>query len=287
MPRAEAARHGGGRKPGSICLSERASRQLWRIDEMTRRDIPFLSNGDCAKYPSRSDMIITNTRREFLGASAMALLLPTTATPAEPKAKSINVAVWDEQQPEQKQAYDNFLGNQIAGYLKDRPGLTVKSVSIEDDEKGLSPAFIRNCGVLLWWGHMRQADITPQDGQTPHRSNQRGDAFAHCPAFRTLVHALRRGHVRTDAARRREVIETRWSESRNHLRRPTQTVHGTEGGRPCDSVHGPPQVPGRDREGHRAPAVLLLPGLSHGRQAESNARTQVRPPDCEGTAEDV
>jgi hypothetical protein len=80
----------------------------------------------------------TNTRREFLHASA-AGLLPATARAAEPKAKSIGVVVWDEQQPEQKQAYDNFLGNQIAGHLKDKPGLTVKSVSIEDDEKGLSP----------------------------------------------------------------------------------------------------------------------------------------------------
>ena len=107
-------------------------------------------------------MIADNTRREFLHASATGLLLPAALTAAEPKAKSISVVVWDEQQPEQKQAYDNFLGNQIANYLKDKPGLTVKSVSIEDDEKGLSPAHIRGCDVLVWWGHKRQAEITPK-----------------------------------------------------------------------------------------------------------------------------
>lgn len=108
-------------------------------------------------------MTADNSRREFLRASAAGLLLPATAiTAAEPKAKSIGVVVWDEQQPEQKQAYDSFLGNQIADHLKGKPGLTVKSVSIEDDEKGLSPAFLRGCDVLIWWGHKRQAEITPK-----------------------------------------------------------------------------------------------------------------------------
>ena len=94
-------------------------------------------------------MTADTTRREFLHASA-GLLLPVTARAAEPKAKSIGVVVWDEQQPEQKQAYDNFLGNQIADHFKGKPGLTVKSVSIEDDEKGLSPAHLRGCDVLIW-----------------------------------------------------------------------------------------------------------------------------------------
>jgi trehalose utilization protein len=85
-------------------------------------------------------------------------VLPAAVVAADPKP--INVVVWDERQPEQKQAYDNFLGNQIAGYLKNKPGFAVKSVSIEDDEKGLSPAFLRECQVLIWWGHKRQAEIT-------------------------------------------------------------------------------------------------------------------------------
>ena len=101
------------------------------------------------------------TRREFLQASvAGAVISPAATSAAEPKA--INVVIWDERQPEQKQAYDNFLGNQIADHLKGKPGLAVKSVSIEDDEKGLSPGIIRPCDVLIWWDHKRQAEITPK-----------------------------------------------------------------------------------------------------------------------------
>ncbi len=110
-------------------------------------------------------MNANNTRREFLRASAAGLLLPATASAADPKAKPISVVVWDERQPAQKQAYDNFLGNQIADQLKDKPGLSVKSVSIEDDEKGLSPAHVRGCDVLIWWGHVRQAEVTPKMAQ--------------------------------------------------------------------------------------------------------------------------
>ena len=72
------------------------------------------------------------------------------------------MVVWDERQPEQKQAYANFLGNHIAEHLQRRPELTVKSVGIDDDEKGLSPGIMRTCNVLVWWGHRRQAEITPQ-----------------------------------------------------------------------------------------------------------------------------
>ena len=40
----------------------------------------------------------------------------------------IRVVVWDEQQPRQKAAYENFLGNAIADHLKTKPGLKVRSV---------------------------------------------------------------------------------------------------------------------------------------------------------------
>jgi trehalose utilization protein len=100
------------------------------------------------------------TRREFLQITACGVMLPATATAFEPATKPVRVVVWDEQQPAQKQAYDNFLGNQIAAHLKSKPGLAVQSATIADDEKGLSPGIIRECDVLIWWGHVRQAEIT-------------------------------------------------------------------------------------------------------------------------------
>ena len=100
-------------------------------------------------------------RRDFIGAVA-AGSLPLIAAAGETKEKSINVVVWDERQPQQKQAYENFLGNQIAGHLKTLPGFAVQSVSIDDPHKGLSPLVLRDADVLVWWGHVRQAEITPE-----------------------------------------------------------------------------------------------------------------------------
>lgn len=102
------------------------------------------------------------TRRDFtaIGAAAAAATLPGVA--AGQRTEGIRVVVWDERQPQQKEAYENYLGNQISHHLKTRPGLTVTSVSLEDDEKGISPAYMRTCDVLIWWGHVRQAEITAQ-----------------------------------------------------------------------------------------------------------------------------
>jgi trehalose utilization protein len=100
-------------------------------------------------------------RRDFV-----AISLATAATSPGPVAgresRPIRVVVWDERQTQQKQAYDNFLGNEIAKHLKTKPGIEVTSVSLEDDERGISPAYLRTCDVLIWWGHVRQAEITPQ-----------------------------------------------------------------------------------------------------------------------------
>ncbi len=80
-------------------------------------------------------------------------------------ADKTRVVVWDERQPKQKTAYKNFLGNQIAGYLQSRPGLHVTSVGLPDPEKGLGPKVLDACDVLVWWGHVRQQEITPEQGK--------------------------------------------------------------------------------------------------------------------------
>src|SRR6185369_8829707 len=74
-------------------------------------------------------------------------------------AAPIKVVVWDEQQPAQKTAYPNFLGNQIASYLQTVPNLSVKSVSLADPEQGLSNENLESCQVLIWWGHARHAEV--------------------------------------------------------------------------------------------------------------------------------
>jgi trehalose utilization protein len=72
------------------------------------------------------------------------------------------VVVWDEQQPQQSQAYTNHLGNQIAAYLRTLPNLEVKSVALSDPEQGLSEETLDNCQVLIWWGHVKNGEVDPK-----------------------------------------------------------------------------------------------------------------------------
>lgn len=80
-------------------------------------------------------------------------------------AGPVRVVVWDERQPRQKQAYPEFLGNQIAKALATRPGLNVRSVSLDDAGQGISDKVLESCDVLIWWGHVRQGLIKPDAGQ--------------------------------------------------------------------------------------------------------------------------
>src|SRR3954454_1823405 len=84
------------------------------------------------------------------------------ADPAPAAQKPVRVVVWDEQQPQQKPAYDNFLGNAIADHLKSRPGFSVRSVKLDDPEQGLSDSTLEQCDVLVWWGHVRHKEVTPE-----------------------------------------------------------------------------------------------------------------------------
>lgn len=89
--------------------------------------------------------------------------LPTgVSAESKKRSDSIRVVVWDEQQPRQQQVYKNFLGNTIAGYLSKRPGLVVQSAKLEDAKQGISDELLDSCDVLIWWGHVRQHEITSQ-----------------------------------------------------------------------------------------------------------------------------
>lgn len=84
-------------------------------------------------------------------------LVVTRVEPAEPAP--IRVVIWDERQPEQKQAYETFLGNEIAARLSGRPGIEVRSVALDDAEQGLSPEILDWAEVIVWWSHRRNHDV--------------------------------------------------------------------------------------------------------------------------------
>ncbi len=95
-------------------------------------------------------MAQSTTRRQWLktsatGAAGLALgtIGSASASANGPSSRSdknpIRVVVWDEQQPAQKEAYENFLGNQIAAHLKTQEGLAVQLVKLDDPEQGSRP----------------------------------------------------------------------------------------------------------------------------------------------------
>lgn len=71
-------------------------------------------------------------------------------------AQPLRVLVWDEQQPEQQQAYGKtFLGGTLAAHLAKQPGLVVHSVRMDDAQQGLSDALLDEHEVLVFWSHRR------------------------------------------------------------------------------------------------------------------------------------
>ncbi len=103
-------------------------------------------------------------RREFVkqGLSGLAgATLAGSALAAPRKAKTIRITVWDERQKAQKQAYENFLGNEVADHLRKVGGeaFDVKSVGLDDPDQGLPTSTLDNTDVLVWWGHQRHGDV--------------------------------------------------------------------------------------------------------------------------------
>lgn len=81
-------------------------------------------------------------------------------------ADPIHVLVWDERQPRQSQAYDNFLGNEIIAQLKQKTDdLEFRSVALDDPAQGLSTENLDWADVIVWWGHVRQNQVTPENAQ--------------------------------------------------------------------------------------------------------------------------
>jgi trehalose utilization protein len=68
--------------------------------------------------------------------------------------------VWDEQQPEQRQAYgEQFLGEAIAARLAASAGLVLKTASPTSPEQGLSATNLDATDVIIWWSHKKNKDL--------------------------------------------------------------------------------------------------------------------------------
>lgn len=75
-------------------------------------------------------------------------------------AAPVRVLVWDEQQPQQRMAYSNWIGGQIAEHLRQQAGFVATTARLDDPEQGLSAAALDACDVLIWWGHVRNGEVS-------------------------------------------------------------------------------------------------------------------------------
>ena len=100
-----------------------------------------------------------------LNACCLLLLFCCVANSALAADAPVRVLVWDEQQPAQKEAYDDFLGGAIAAYLSQQPGLAVRRARLDDPGQGLADDVLDNVDVIVWWGHVRHREIKPERAQ--------------------------------------------------------------------------------------------------------------------------
>lgn len=94
------------------------------------------------------------------------LLIALLAIPALLHAKPVNVLMWDERQPRQAEAYDNFLGNEIVARLNaTTDDLNLRSIALDDPEQGLTDENLDWADVIMWWGHVRHWEVSPETVQ--------------------------------------------------------------------------------------------------------------------------
>ncbi len=108
-------------------------------------------------------------RRHFIKATTLAatsgILWPGKILASPAPVKKIRILVWDERSDTQKEAYDHFLGNYISGRLALQPEFSVISAGLDDPLQGLSGEVLDKTDLLIWWGHTRQAEISPETGR--------------------------------------------------------------------------------------------------------------------------
>jgi trehalose utilization protein len=110
-----------------------------------------------------------NRRRFLIDTSLTAvscMIMPALIAHHSEKTKKIRILVWDERSDAQKEAYDNFIGNYIADQLKSQPEFSVSSAGLDDPGQGLAESTLDQTDLLIWWGHVRQDEITPEKGRS-------------------------------------------------------------------------------------------------------------------------
>ena len=77
---------------------------------------------------------------------------------------SVKVSVWNEYRHEKTneavaKVYPKGMHTAIAEYLNSRPGLVVRTATLDEPEHGLTDEVLERTDVLTWWGHRAHAEV--------------------------------------------------------------------------------------------------------------------------------
>jgi trehalose utilization protein len=78
---------------------------------------------------------------------------------------SLHVTVWNEYRHEQKpthpagKIYPEGIHSAIAQGLREYPGITARTATLDEPEHGLSDAVLAETDVLIWWGHAAHDEV--------------------------------------------------------------------------------------------------------------------------------
>jgi len=93
--------------------------------------------------------------------------------------KVVKVTVWNEYRHEKKDAdiaklYPEGMHGAIAKYLKEQPGLEVRTATLDEPEHGLPQKVLENTDVLTWWGHVAHDEVKDEVVERVHQQVMEG-----------------------------------------------------------------------------------------------------------------
>ena len=82
-------------------------------------------------------------------------------------SKPLRVTVWNEfvherELPEIRAVYPEGIHGCLRNFLEKEQDITVKCVTLDMPNQGITQALLDNTDVLIWWSHARQEDITDE-----------------------------------------------------------------------------------------------------------------------------
>ena len=75
-----------------------------------------------------------------------------------------NVIIWNEnihevENDEVQKIYPKGIHNCIKDFLSSDNSLNIKTATLRNDQNGLSEELLKNCDVIIWWGHKAHGEV--------------------------------------------------------------------------------------------------------------------------------